>query len=349
MHMTRVKLATQLSELRLERLLKGQSWTLVCDRPFKALFDEWEIAPARLVVADDLELDIDEGSPPKFSVVCTERSEGPLQQRLRDYGVPSLGFFSQLIPRLAAGLPPRYHPRPDQSVKLEYAILCLPRCGSTLVSRELKQAGAGNPIEHIRGYVQDLLREREVSKFNFIKWWDLVRSGHNIDGVFGTKIIYDFWKMAERFMEEDEIEIIHKFIRRVPVIYIERSDKYAQAVSDVVARETGVWHLWTDGMKEEYARKLKGVDGDLNEAVGAYKKFRKNERELAKLLDTLGGKVIKVQYEDLLTDPKGVVAGVLGELGLDVPDDYRTAPLALQATTSDTHRALTDRLKEELR
>ena len=347
--MTRVGLAKALSELKLAKLLKSQPWGLVCDAPFRALLDEWGIDQARLLSAEDLDSNLNGSSLPKFAIVCTEKPEGPFQHRLRVRDVPSLGLFSQLIPKLAAGLPPRYHPRPDQVVKLEYAIMCLPRCGSTLVSRELRQAGAGDPVEHFRGYVQDLLREREVSRFDFPRWWDLVRSGHNIDGVFGTKIIYDFWKMAEHFMKGDEIEVIHQFIKTVPVIYIERPDKYAQAVSDVVARQTGVWHLWTEQMKGEYAGKLKGLDGDLQNAVTIYNKFRLHERELAKLLKASASKVIKIEYEDLIADPKATIARVVGELGLDVPPDYMSSPLSLQPTTSEAHRILRDRLKEELR
>ncbi len=347
--MTRVGLAKELSELRLQKLLKSQPWGLVCDAPFRVLLEEWGIDQARLLSAEDLDSGLNDASLPAFAIVCTEKPEGPFQHRLRERNVPSLGLFSQLIPKLAAGLPPRYHPRPDQLVKLEYAIMCLPRCGSTLVSRELRQAGAGDPVEHFRGYVQDLLREREASRFDFPRWWDLVRSGHNIDGVFGTKIIYDFWKMAERFMQNDEIEVIHKFIKTVPVIYIERPDKYAQAVSDVVARQTGVWHLWTNQMKDEYDIKLQGLDGDLQNAVAIYNKFRQHERELAKLLKVTAGKVIKIRYEDLIADPKNTIAQVVRKLGLDLRPDYMSSPLSLQPTTSEAHLVLRDRLKEELR
>ncbi len=347
--MTRAKLAAALSELRLEKLLNSQPWGLVCDASFRELFDKWGIDKAKIIAAEDVEGNLDRIALPKLAVVCTEKPEGPVQKRLKELNVQTLGLFSQLVPRLAAGLPPRYHPRPDQHVKLEYAIMCLPRCGSTLVSRELRQAHAGNPVEHFRGYVQDLLREREVSRFDFTRWWEMVRTGHNIDGVFGTKIIYDFWKMAEKFMQPNEIDVIYDFLKAVPVIYIERSDKYGQAVSDAVARQTGVWHLWSDSMKEQYAEKLEGLDGNLQDAVASYNKFRKHERELERLLDKVAGRVIKIEYDDLITNPKAAMGKVIKDLGLDLPADYMSAPLALEPTTSDAHKLLRERLKEELR
>jgi len=347
--MTRVKLTKALTELKLQNLLTSHPWGLICDDAFQALFKEWGIESDKIIAVEDVEQGAFSKSFPKILVVCTERPEGPVQNLLREQDVQTLGLFSQLIPRLAAGLPPRYNARNAESPNLEYAIMCLPRCGSTLVSRELKLIGAGNPVEHFRGYVQDLLREREVSRFDFPRWWNMVRAGHIENGVFGTKIIYDFWKMAEKFMEDDEIDEIVRFLRRVPVIYIERADKYSQAVSDAVARQTGVWHLWSANMKEAYAQKLEGLDGNLQDAVASYKKFRRNERELSEFLENIGSRVIKIEYEHLVVDPKLAIRSAAEQLGLEAPESYMTSPVALEPTTSEAHRMLRDRLKEELR
>ncbi len=347
--MTRVKLTKALTELKLQNLMKSQPWGFVCDEGFRALFNEWGIEPEKLIPVEDVQANVESHSLPKIIVVCTERAEGPIQKHLREQNVHTLGLFSQLIPRLAAGLPPRYNARKAETAKLEYAIMCLPRCGSTLVSRELKLIGAGNPVEHFRGYVQDLLRERDVSRFDFPRWWSMVRGGHIENGVFGTKIIYDFWKMAERFMLPEEIAEITNFLQKVPVIYIERADKYSQAVSDTVARQTGVWHLWSNNMKEAYAQKLEGLSGNLQDAMMSYKKFRRNERELSELLETIGSRIIKIEYEQLVAEPKIAIRSAAEQLGLEVPDDYMASPISLEPTTSEAHRTLRDRLKEELR
>jgi hypothetical protein len=140
---TRVDLTKSLSELKLKDILTNQPWGLICDDGFRAMFKEWGISDSKLISADDVMEDPDEVLLPKVAVVCTEKPERLIQIELRERDdIQTLGLFSQLIPRLAAGLPPRWKPRSDLSVKLEYAIVCLPRCGSTLVSRELNTSAA---------------------------------------------------------------------------------------------------------------------------------------------------------------------------------------------------------------
>ena len=347
---TRVDLTKSLSELKLRDILSNQPWGLVCDDSFRALFKEWGIPDSKLISVDDVNEDPDEVPLPKVIVICTEKPERLTQLELRERDdIQTLGLFSQLIPRLAAGLPPRWKPRAGLNVKLEYAIVCLPRSGSTLVARELKEIGAGNPTEHLRGTVQVLLRERAVTRFEFSRWWTMVRSGHNVNGIFATKIIFDFLKMSEQFMTPKELEEIREFLKSVPIIYIERLDKFGQAASDAIARQTGVWHLWSKDMKDHYDEKLEGLDGNFQDAISTYQKFRRNESELRKLLDSLGSRVIRIDYQDLMDQPKVAIAKAAEELGLEIPKDYLSTPLTLQPTTSEVHRRLRDRLEAELR
>ncbi len=346
--MNRVQLARQLGELKIDEILGRQPWLLACDEGFADLFAEWGVPASRILRVDAIDQELPSHKEHKFAVVCTEKPEGVTQKRLKEHGLSSVGLFSQIIPRLAAKLPPRYHPPASLDLKLEYAIMCLPRCGSTLVSRELKDIGAGDPVEHFRGFVQDLLRERAVSRFDLIRWWELLRAGRQVDGVFASKIIWDFWKMAERFMLDEEREHIFAFLKRVPVVYIERADKYAQAASDVIARRTGVWHLWNEGMKESYQDKLVGVQPDLAEAVAAYQKFRKAERELGRFLEKHAGSVIRIDFEELSENPKQAIARAARALGVDVPPGYESTTPALQPTTSEAHRLLGEQVRREV-
>ncbi len=345
--MTRVALLEEIAELRIRKHLTQQPWLLVSDPGFTELFREWNIPASRLLPSDALAKSR-AASEPGLAVVCTEQPEGPLQHRLRADGLQTLGLFSQIVPRLAASLPPRYHALPGNDLRFEYAVMCLPRCGSTLVAQELHRIGAGNPIEHFRGYLPPLLRERAVSRFDFARWWDLVRSGNRLDGIFGTKIIYDFWKMAERHMTPSERELVLDFLRNVKVIYVQRSDKIGQAVSDVIARETGVWHLWNDSMREEYRRKLEVSEGNVDNALASYDKFTGSEQRLRQLLESLGCDLIKVDYAELAADPKTVMASVASSLGLHPPPEYANSEVALRATTSPAHDALRDRLEDAL-
>ena len=100
------------------------------------------------------------------------------------------------------------------------------------------------------------------------------------------------------------------FFKRVPIIYIERTDKYAQSVSDAVARRTGVWHLWNDDVKETYKGKLENVGDDLSDAIASYRKFRRSERKLLAFVEANAGSIIKIQYEELVKAPKAMIADV---------------------------------------
>ena len=146
---TRVDLTKSLSELKLRDILGNQPWGLVCDDSFRALFKEWGFPDNKLISVDDVNEDPDDVALPKVIVICTEKPERLTQLQLRERDdIQTLGLFSQLIPRLAAGLPPRWKPRAGLNVKLEYAIVCLPRSGSTLVARELREIGAATHVAH---------------------------------------------------------------------------------------------------------------------------------------------------------------------------------------------------------
>lgn len=345
--MNRVQLARELQELKVGGVLREQSWLLACDRPFAELMAEWSIPASRVLMIADIEAGGADLKEDCFALVCTEQSEDLARRRLTERGLANAGLYADVMPRLAAKLPPLYQPPTKAEPGLEYAILCLPRCGSTLVSRELKIIGAGDPVEHFRGFLQDLLRERAVSGFDLIQWWELVRAGRRVDGVFGTKIIWDFWKMAERFMTPAERGHILAFLGRVPVIHIERSDKYAQAASDVIARKTGVWHLWNEGMKGAYQRRLDGLEPDFEEAVGVFKKFSKTEHDLRDLLDRHAGRVIRIDYDDLIRAPKAAIARAAEGLDLVIPAGYLDSALSLHPTESEAHKRLAERLRRE--
>ena len=346
--MNRVRLARELQELKIAEVLASEPWLLACDEPFAQLMADWSISRDRLLMIPDIGANGAEIEAATLTVVCTEGSEELARRRLTERGMANLGLFGDIMPRLAAKLPPLYRPPGEIKSRLEYAILCLPRCGSTLVSRELKIIGAGDPVEHFRGFLQDLLRERASSRFDLIQWWELVRAGRRVDGVFGTKIIWDFWKMAERFMTTAERGHILAFLARAPVIHIERADKYAQAASDVIARKTGVWHLWNEGMKGSYRRKLEGLEVDFDEAVGVYRKFSKTEHDLKELLHRQGARVIRIDYDDLIRAPKAAIARAAESLGLLVPAGYLSSALSLHPTESEAHKRLADRLRREL-
>ncbi|MBA3810892.1 MAG: hypothetical protein H0X27_04455 [Caulobacteraceae bacterium] len=107
--MNRVRLTKELGGLKIKRTLSSGRWLLVCDESVSSLFDEWEIGPERRLALKDIPNSIGQAKPVDFAVVCTEKPEGAVQQTLKEHGVASAGLYSQVIPRLAAGVPARFH------------------------------------------------------------------------------------------------------------------------------------------------------------------------------------------------------------------------------------------------
>jgi len=346
---TRASIVEELDELKLRALLTREDWTLVCDAPFQELLSRWGIDERRLIPVDQLDRAVSSG---RFAVVCTARAEGAVQRVLKEKNVQSFGLFNQLIPRLAARLSPRHRYQRDEPVRpvrLEYAILCLGRCGSTLLCRELRKAGAGYPVEHFRAPIQILMRDRNVSRFDFARWWDLVRSGVGANGIFATKVLYGFWEPTERLLNEEEKETVFGFLQGSKIIYLERADKCAQAVSDFMAQRTGVWHLWKTVSRADYDARVQAVEPDDDRLVANYNRLCANELALKAMMHALNLNPIKVAYDDLVADPKGTVARLVTALGLDLPANYLNGPIVLQSTTSDRHRVLRDRLEDLLK
>ena len=343
--MNRTGLTAALGELRIRPLFESGRWNLVCDESFEKLIRSWgEVGKAIIPVsslAENAQLRQLKGPV----AVCTEKPEGPFQQLLREHGLPSLGLFSQIVPRLAAGLPPRYALPAEHATKLEFAILCSGRCGSTLLARELRAAGAGKPGEHLRPPVRTLLRHRDVSGFDFHRWWDLVRRGHTVDGVFGTKIIYGFWLATREQMTEDERKCFLDFLGRATIIHIYRRDRIAQAVSDFVANKTGVWHIFKGAERESYDVSAARIDADVANLVDIYDRYSRHEDAIARLMKAAGGRLLQIEYEELARDPKQVVAGAMGALGLKVSNDYFLTDVTLEPTTTVAHQQLGELLR----
>lgn len=349
--MDRLTLLDRLGELGLIELLRARKrWAFVADDGFHAhllsalpaedhgrihrLVDVASLTPAHL-----------EGF--EVAVICTNGSEElPREAINRRLGIRPLRLFADLMLRRAAGAPLRgpipsdQDPPPDFS----YAILCLPRCGSTLLVKEFEMLRLGQPREHFRTPIATLLAQREVSGFNLERWWAFLRAAATVDGVFGTKIIFDFLAMASEHMTPRERDWLTGKLREMPVVRILRTNKIDQAVSDYVARKTGVWHLWDDGIKAGYGERLAAVSADMKELVALYRKFVRNEERLEQLLQENGIRPIDIDYVALARTPKAAVAAAVEKLGRPVPPDYLASPVSLEPTRTAIHERLSAEL-----
>jgi trehalose 2-sulfotransferase len=353
--MDRLAILDELDELDLMEMLRGRrKWCFVADPAFHArlralLPAEEQRRLLRLSEVPALTAGHFEGF--EVAVICTNGSEDlPRETLAKRFGLRPLRLFADLVPRRAAGLPLRAPaPPPDAPPPdLAYAILCLPRCGSTLLAKELELAGLGEPKEHLRGPLATLLRHRDASGFSLERWWALVRAGATQDGVFGTKIIFDFLAMASDEMDERERGWFLDRMREMRVVRILRRNKVDQAVSDHVARKTGVWHLWNEGIRAGYGERIDAVTGDLGELSALHRKFVRNEERLDRMLRDGGIEPIDLEYDDLAARPKETVAALVRRLGRAVPEGYLDGPVTLEPTRTPVHARLAAQLAASL-
>ncbi len=214
-----------------------------------------------------------------------------------------------------------------------YVICANPRSGSTLLCRLLAETGvAGNPHSYfhrpeINAWAQamnvplpDTASEVETLSAIFEAVQEKGRGG---TGVFGLRLMrksFDFlMEQIDRLhpgLPSDAARFDAAF-RQPYYIYLTRTDKVAQAVSLVMAEQTGLWHKAPDGSEIERTAPPKEPVYDAD-AIGKYvEELTSYDREWIQWFECEGIVPIRVTYEDLATDPSGTLRRILEELGLD--------------------------------
>ena len=236
----------------------------------------------------------------------------------------------------------------EVSPELKYAIICLPRSGSTFLGRELKSLGLGDPIEHLRPFVAHLAEHKDQFGFDVLSWLRFTIYAACQNGVLGTKVISSFaWRLVPH-LSADEREQILQLLSDFKVVYLIRRNKFDQAVSDFIAEKSNVWHLWNQEIEDGYAEKLSAISPDIQDLARRYRWLVEQEQTLGALLDQRYPGHYVCDYDDLCERPKQCVAQVAEFLGRRPPEKYLETPLSLKRTTTDVHRALSEALQEHI-
>ncbi len=331
-----------------ELLLSRPGWRLVCDASFRELFSSWDIPAHQIIDLRLLERTLQSGRyDGELAIVCVPGEEALYKRILREYGHPCLGLFGNLVLRLAAVAPPEFSAENYAPPEKLFGIFCLPRTGSTLLTGELGSIGAGAPAEHFRDHIVYLLQNRRLSNFSIRNWWPIVELAQTRNGVFGTKVVWEFYGVAVEHMTPDERSWLEERFSRMTLIYLERRDKIGQAVSDFIARQTEVWHLWPQHIAN-YDVRLSRVPANIDAILTTYREFVSEERKLKSWLKSLGSDLIEIQFDDLTRNPKRAVRMLARELDVAPPDGYDDVPLKFAPTKSLLHEKLTGKLRERL-
>lgn len=346
---TRVDLLRSLKELKCPTVLsRRQNWVLLCDESFHAFFAETEVPKERVKLLSDHEASGAMPSDDHVYTICTNADEAPHIAVIKGRGGQAIGLFSHVIPRLIASAPPRFNAGTAEPPAKSYALISLPRAGSTVLAQELRALGVGLPTEHIRDPVIAFARHREITNFDLFNWWKILTRSQTTNKVFGTKIIWDFLQMFRTRLVAAEYDWLLEQLSHFSFFYLVRNDKVGQAVSDYVAHATGVWHKWR-GATEQYEEKLKQVsDQNMDELVRTYNKFCAGEEQLRRFLESIGASVKEVRFEEICEDPRREAAKIASALGFEIDEDNVKGPPSLERTTSDQHMKLESELRRRL-
>jgi LPS sulfotransferase NodH len=347
--MNRPELLDLLGELNIRKtILSRPGWRLICDDPFCELFGSWDIPADQIVNLKLLERTLQTGRyDGELAIVCVAGEEALYKRILREYQRPCLGLFNDLVLRLAAMAPPGFTDDDYAVPAQSYGIFCLPRAGSTLLTKELGAIGVGAPAEHFRDHIAYLLQHRRFSSFSVHRWWSVLERAQTRNGIFATKLIWDFYLEAADYMTGEERSWLEEKFGEMTIVYLERRDKVGQSVSDFIARQTGVWHMWPQYLPD-YQEKISRVQEDMDAMVATYRKFLSDESKLKAWLGTLGKTPIEIEFDEVVRNPRGVVRALAEKLNFAPQDDCGDAPPSLTPTHTPLHAEFTDKLRQRL-
>lgn len=244
--------------------------------------------------------------------------------------------------------------RPTSHSGHGYLLCASPRTGSTLLCDLLTQTGvAGAPQSYVR----------PASAAGFRRDWGLAASEATLDddylremrirgrggsSRFAMRVMWSDLPPFVAFLRSRRTEpsppatLLQEELGVDRFIHLTRTDRLAQAVSLVIAEQTGLWHRHADGSERQRTR---GESG-----------HRYNRRHIEEALDLVDGEAtawqhwfdeqgispLSVSYESLSADPTGTLTRVLQHIGVETRH-------AVAVTTARTSGEINDEWIERFR
>lgn len=196
-------------------------------------------------------------------------------------------------------------------VRRRYLICSTGRSGSNLLCDLLEQTGlAGVPMEYLNGNYIEAWRRRESSETldadAYLAGLERVRTSAN--GVFGVK--------AHAHHIDGRIGDPAVFFTRFDrLIFLEREDKLAQAVSLFRAAVT---RAWTSQVVSDPSQSRSTPDFDPYLITTSLHQLLEGERAWRRMLSGKGDRVIGLKYETLVEKPDRVLEAIFRSL--DIPE-----------------------------
>ena len=213
-----------------------------------------------------------------------------------------------------------------------YVICTAPRSGSTLLCLLLAETGvAGHPQSYFHTPSVDRWAEvlgvdidRDAGEHDRLAAvFDAARAAGSAGGLFGLRLqapSLDFFRAQLRLLHPEATSDVARIEARfgpTRFLHLRRADKLDQAISRLIAQQTGLWHQAADGRDIE----RHGAAGVPVYDAAAIRAEIAELEALDRLWDDWfaaeGVQPVRIDYDALAADPRGVLRDVLVALGRD--------------------------------
>ena len=223
-----------------------------------------------------------------------------------------------------------------------YMLCASPRSGSTLLCDLLMQTGiAGRPQSYFKPEaIPGLAREWGLA--DGMQVWDTsyvdaVREhGTAGTGCFGMRIMWSdmaaFLARLRRLYPDvgSDVDVLRTVFGVERLVHLSRDDRVAQAVSLVLARQTGLWHRHADGSERERSAPATPPHYDHEEIGAALRLLDAEAAGWSAWFEECDVVALAITYEALAADPGDTLLTVLEHVGGSgaTSIETRTAKLA---------------------
>ncbi|MFD1507856.1 Stf0 family sulfotransferase [Lacimonas salitolerans] len=217
-----------------------------------------------------------------------------------------------------------------------YIICATPRSGSTLLCDMLEATGvAGKPDsffmadpdphwQQVWGLPQPDAPDDAAYARAFIA--AARRAGRDATGLFGMRLMQ---RDLDRFLglvqlaspaQTNTRDRLTHCLGRCLFVHLTREDKLAQAVSLVIAQQTGLWHITASGAERERLASPAPPRYDHSRIAHALSDLTRQDRLWADWFNETGIRPVNLSYTALSADPGAEVARLCRSLGVQPPD-----------------------------
>tara|TARA_B100001093_G_C26753799_1_gene982416 strand:+ start:185 stop:1108 length:924 start_codon:yes stop_codon:yes gene_type:complete len=249
------------------------------------------------------------------------RDFGPFKKNL---------FYTKLLPQIF-----EFNNTNKYTLDKPLIVLCLPRTGSTFISKIFQENNISNPNEKISYQFLEFIRNRNQI-YNFCAY--LIKK--NLKN-FSIKWLINFtspvFQSTKLKIRKDLLKIINKSY----VLIINR-DLYELSVSNCVARKTKIYHLWNEDLIKKHKVKIQNLVISDDELVSEYNNNKNLYQRYLRFSKTLTNKYT-VNFDPFCKDPVNETRKILN--WLNVPQPENIVVPAFNPTKTHLHHKLVKRLK----